>query len=88
MFPLKFSDIIFSSNIPKGCFSANEFGGKSENHAWLLNHVWVIEKISNLKLDPHVPEKFCQIKLFPSLVRKNGSICLVFQNENKWILRV
>ena len=33
-----------------------------------------------LKSDSHVPENFCQIKIFPSLVQK---ICLVFKNENK-----
>ena len=29
----------------------------------------------NLKSDSHVPENFCQIKIFPSLVQKNIIIC-------------
>ena len=29
-----------------------------------------------LKLDSHVSENFCQIKIFLSLVRKNTIICL------------
>ena len=29
-----------------------------------------------LKSDSHVPENFCQIRIFPSLVRKNTIICL------------
>ena len=29
-----------------------------------------------LKSDSHVSENFCQIKIFPSLVRKNTIICL------------
>ena len=28
-----------------------------------------------LKPDSHVPENFCQIKIFPSLVQKNTIIC-------------
>ena len=33
--------------------------------------------------------KFCQIKLFPSLVLKNAIICcLVFKTENEWILKL
>ena len=30
----------------------------------------------NLKSDSHVPENFCQSKIFPSHVRKNIMICL------------
>ena len=29
-----------------------------------------------LKSDSHVPENFCQIKIFPSHVRNNTMICL------------
>ena len=36
-----------------------------------------------LKSDSHVPGNFCQIKIFPSHLRKNTIICLVFQNENE-----
>ena len=32
--------------------------------------------IPMLKSDSHVPENFCQIKKFPSLVQKNTIICL------------
>ena len=32
---------------------------------------------NELKSDPHVPENFCQIKIFPSHVRKNAMICLL-----------
>ena len=42
----------------------------------------------SLKSDSHVPEYFCQIKIFPSLVQKNTIICLVFEIENKWILKL
>ena len=31
----------------------------------------------SLKSDSHVPENFCQIKIFPSHVRKNTMICLL-----------
>ena len=31
---------------------------------------------SYLKSDSHVPENFCQIKIFPSHFRKNTMICL------------
>ena len=31
---------------------------------------------SSLKSDSHVSENFCQIKIFPSHVRKNTIICL------------
>ena len=31
---------------------------------------------ASLKSDSHVPENFCQIKIFPSHVRKNTIICL------------
>ena len=37
-----------------------------------------------LKLDPHVPENFSQIKIVLSLFEKIPSfVCLVFKNENK-----
>ena len=29
-----------------------------------------------LKSDSHIPENFCQIKIFPSHVWKNATICL------------
>ena len=45
-------------------------------------------KRHELKSDSHVPEIFCQIKVFPSLVQKNTVVCLVFKNENKWILKL
>ena len=32
---------------------------------------------SNLNLDCHIGEDFCQVKIFPSLVQQNTSICLV-----------
>ena len=38
-------------------------------------------KVNTLKPDSHVLENFCQIKIFPSLVRKNVIICL-FRVEN------
>ena len=34
------------------------------------------KKKTLLKSDSHVSEKFCQIKIFPSVVRKNPIICL------------
>ena len=34
------------------------------------------KKNSVLRLDSHVSENFCQIKIFPSHVRKNTIICL------------
>ena len=43
----------------------------------------------NLKSNSHVPENFCQIKVIPSGVQKILSFpCLVFKNENKWILKL
>ena len=42
-----------------------------------------------LKLYCHVPEKFWRIKIFPVLLKKILSFaCLVFKNENKWILKL
>ena len=37
----------------------------------------------NFKSDYHVPEHFCQIKNFPSHVRKNPIIYLFGKNEKK-----
>ena len=37
-----------------------------------------------LKSDSHVSENFCQIKIFPSPIKKIPSfVCLVLKNENK-----
>ena len=37
----------------------------------------------NFKSDYHVPENFCQIKIFPSHIRKNTAIYLFGKNEKK-----
>ena len=47
---------------------------------------WLIRLVKAMY--SHVPENFCQIKIFPSHFQKNTMICLVFENENKWILKV
>ena len=43
-----------------------------------------------LKWGSHVPENFCQIKVIPSGVHKKiaSFVCLVFKNEDKWILKL
>ena len=42
-----------------------------------------------LKSDSHVPESFCQIKIFPDMFEKIPSfVCLVFENETQWILKL
>ena len=47
------------------------------------------EKRFKVKLDSHVPENFCQIKIFSTLLQKIPSfVCLVFKNENEWILKL
>ena len=40
---------------------------------------FTVEKVflKYLKPDSQVPEKFCQIKIIPSLVLKNAIICLI-----------
>ena len=46
----------------------------------ILAGIFMLELERNLipilKSDSHVPENFCQIKKFPSLVQKNIIICL------------
>ena len=43
----------------------------------------------SLKLDSHIPENFCQIKVIPVVFKKIGSfICLVFKNGNKRIIKL
>ena len=53
-------------------FDLNGFTSRTNRH--LLKSVF------------HVFQSFCQIKLFPNLVQKNTSVCLVFKTENNWIL--
>ena len=45
---------------------------------FLCNGYMSLKAVSmkNLKSDSHVPENFCQIKIFPSHFRKNTMICL------------
>ena len=43
------------------------------NDPWELLYA---NDLAFLKLDSHVPENFCQIKIFPSHFRKNTMICL------------
>ena len=43
----------------------------AEQFSYILKSFHVI-----LKSDSHVPEHFCQIKIFPSHVRKSTIICL------------
>ena len=42
----------------------------------------------SLKSDSHVPENFCQFKIFLSFVLKSTIVCLLFKNENKLILKL
>ena len=48
------------------------------------------QKLSIFKIGLSRLRKFYQIKIYPSLVRKNtiSFICLVFKIENKWILKL
>ena len=67
-----------------------------KNQAWRANFFFLLDCITyfsrkeqiSLKSGSHVPENFCQIKIFPSHVWKNTIIYLLLENENKWILKV
>ena len=67
---------------PLRCFSTYFCKLKETGVLWPIFPDYVIscdyvqKTINNLKSDSHVSEKFCQIKVFPSLVQKNTIICL------------
>ena len=52
------------------------------------NGLDLVKLYDSLQSDTHVAIDFCEIKLFPSLIRKKlTSVWLVFENKNRRILK-
>ena len=60
----------------EGCLSNGEGSTPIKNYDDILLTLVKSNKDSS-KSDSHVSENFCQVKIFPSLVRNNTIICLL-----------
>lgn len=55
----------------------------------LLAICWCRQIWLSLNSGSHIPENFCQIKVFPGLVQKiSSNVYLMFENEHKRVLKV